>query len=64
MERPFLGRSGIAIVVIVTILLFIEDLLILINTGTMPAIKFLLLDLMVLGILVAAIYEARRHYIP
>jgi hypothetical protein len=63
MNAP-LGRTGIVVLVIASVLLLGEDLLILYNTGVLPAIEFLLLDIVVIGILAIAIREARRRIPP
>jgi hypothetical protein len=45
----------------VAVVLVGEDLLIWHRSGALPAIEFLLLDALVVGVLAAAIYQARRH---
>lgn len=63
MKAP-LGRTGIVVLVIAIVLLLGEDLLILYNSGVVPAIEFLLLDVLVIAILAIAIREARRRNPP
>lgn len=64
MLRVDLGRTGLVVLAIVFGLLAGEDLLIYLNRGTLPAIEFLLIDVLVLGIIIVAITEARRRQPP
>ncbi|MGM0372569.1 MAG: hypothetical protein ACQEQJ_08720 [Halobacteriota archaeon] len=64
MIRNTLGRAGIALLVIVFLVLFVEDILIWHNSGTLPGIEFLLLDVAVLAVLALAIREVRRRNPP
>ncbi|APE94810.1 hypothetical protein [Halodesulfurarchaeum formicicum] len=64
MIRSTLGRPGIALLVIVFLVLFVEDILIWHNSGALPAIEFLLLDVAVLAVLALAIREVRRRRPP
>lgn len=59
-----LGRTGIVVLLIAIVLLLGEDLLIFYNSGAIPAIEFLLLDVVVIVILAIAIREARRRKLP
>ena len=61
MTTPCLGRTGSALLLFVAVVLVGEDLLIWHRSGALPAIEFLLLDALVVGVLAAAIYQARRH---
>lgn len=62
--RGSLGRTGKAILIIAVVLLLSEDLLIFYNSGTIPALEFLVLDALVIAILFVAIQVARRHRPP
>ncbi|AOW79559.1 hypothetical protein HTSR_0359 [Halodesulfurarchaeum formicicum] len=64
MIRDTLGRAGIALLVIVFLVLFVEDILIWHNSGILPAIEFLLIDIAVLAVLALAIREVRRRRPP
>lgn len=59
-----LGRTGIVVIVIASVLLLGEELLILYKSGVVPAIEFLLFDALVIAILVIVIREARRRNPP
>ena len=61
MATDCLGRSGIVLLLFVAVILVGENLLIWSRSGVLPAIEFLLLDIVVLGVLAAAVYQARRR---
>lgn len=56
-----IGRTGVLIVLLVFLLLAVEDIVIWVNSGVIPGIEFFLASLVVVGIIVVAILQARSH---
>lgn len=59
-----IGKHGVILLVLVFLLMGIEDILIWLNTGALPAIEFFIGIVIVLSILALAIREARHHPPP
>ena len=59
--RLRIGRTGAVIVLLVFLLLAAEDMLIWVNGGVIPGIEFFLAALLVVGLFVVAILQARGH---
>lgn len=59
-----IGRTGLLIVLAVFLILVAEDVLIWINSGLIPGLEFFLASLLVVGVFILAIREARRHRPP
>lgn len=59
-----IGRQGVILLVILFILLAFEDILIWMNTGTIPAAEFFVAMLLVLGVVALALWEANLHPPP
>jgi len=58
-----IGRHGVVLLAILFLLLGIEDILIWLNSGEIPAIEFFLGLVLVLAVIAGAIYEA-EHFRP
>jgi hypothetical protein len=58
------GRTGVAILVLLFLLLTAEDLLVWINAGSVPGIEFFLGAAVVLVVAFFAIRQARSHPPP
>lgn len=59
-----IGKHGVILLVLVFLLRGIEDILIWLNTGALPAIEFFIGIVIVPSILALAIREARHHPPP
>lgn len=56
-----IGRHGVILLVALFLLLGMEDILIWVNTGTLPAIEFFVAMFLVLGVFALAVREAVLH---
>jgi hypothetical protein len=61
MVEPDVGRHGLAILLVLFVILGVEDVLVWLNSGTVPGIEFFLAALLVVAIAAAAIRESSRH---
>lgn len=59
--RLGIGRTGVAIILLLFVILGIEDVYVWAVSGTVPGIEFFLALLLVLVISIVAIREARAH---
>lgn len=59
-----IGKHGVILLVLLFLVMGIEDILIWLNTGALPAIEFFIAIVIVLSILALAIREARHHPPP
>lgn len=59
-----IGKTGVAIVVALFLILTAEDLIIWIRSGAVPGLEFFLGVLLVLVVVILAIREARSHPPP
>ncbi|WP_410767160.1 hypothetical protein [Haloferax sp. DFSO60] len=59
-----IGRGGVVIILLLFLLLELEDILIWVNTGSLPAIEFFVATIIVLGVVAFAIREAVAHPPP
>lgn len=59
--RLGLGRTGVAIVVLLFLLLGVEDVYVWVDSGVVPGVEFFAALLVVLVVFVVAIREARAH---
>lgn len=59
-----IGRHGVILLVLLFVLLAFEDVLVWLNSGTLPAAEFFVGLLLVLGVVTFAIWEANLHPPP
>ncbi|WP_255196668.1 hypothetical protein [Halorarius litoreus] len=59
-----IGRHGVILLVLLFAILAFEDVLVWINSGTLPAVEFFVGLLLVLGVVAFAIREANLHPPP
>lgn len=64
MVEIHIGRHGVILLVLLFLLLASEDILIWVNSGTVPAIEFFAGLLLVLAVVTLAIWEANQHPPP
>lgn len=59
-----IGRHGVVLLVLLFVILGSEDVLIWLNTGSLPAIEFFVGMLLVLVVVALAVHEAVLHPPP
>lgn len=64
MVELHIGKHGVVLLILLFLLLGLEDVLVWVNSGTVPAVEFFVGLLLVLGVAAFAVREATLHPPP
>ena len=64
MVELHIGKHGVALLILLFLFLGLEDVLVWVNSGTVPAVEFFVGLLLVLGVAAFAVREATLHPPP